>query len=140
MSLDVSLYQLKDKVCPHCVETVKTKKKYVYDANITHNLGKMADKAGIYEALWRPYRLCNGYIKSDDYNKEYEFESKQVILAKMLIEKVEKGLKQLKSNPEYYKTFNSPNGFGMYEHFVPFVREYLKALKKYPDSIVEVSR
>jgi hypothetical protein len=28
----------------------------VYNANITHNLGKMAE-AGLYEALWRPYRL-----------------------------------------------------------------------------------
>ncbi len=26
----------------------------VYSANITHNLGEMADKAGIYYALWRP--------------------------------------------------------------------------------------
>ena len=26
----------------------------VYSANITHNLGGMADEAGIYEALWRP--------------------------------------------------------------------------------------
>jgi hypothetical protein len=26
----------------------------VYDGNITHNLGRMADMAGIYYALWRP--------------------------------------------------------------------------------------
>ena len=25
---------------------------WVFDANITHNLGKMAGKAGIYDALW----------------------------------------------------------------------------------------
>ena len=140
MSLDVSLYQQKEKRCPHCNELIKTKEKRVYSSNITHNLGKMADNAGLYEALWRPYMMCDGYIKSDDYDKEYEFESKQVILAKMLIEKVEKGLKQLKSNPEYYKTFDSPNGWGIYEHFVPFVENYLNALKEYPNARVEVSR
>ena len=41
MSLDVYL------TCPCCEETV-------YDANITHNLGKIAKEAGIYQALWRP--------------------------------------------------------------------------------------
>jgi hypothetical protein len=29
----------------------------VYSANITHNLGKMADEAGVYEALWRPEEI-----------------------------------------------------------------------------------
>ena len=29
-------------------------KTQVFSANITHNLGKMADEAGIYKALWRP--------------------------------------------------------------------------------------
>src|SRR3990172_2778745 len=29
----------------------------LYSANITHNLGKMAKEAGIYEHLWRPDEL-----------------------------------------------------------------------------------
>ena len=41
MSLDVSL---KDPTATYDTE-------YLYDANITHNLGTMANKAGIYYAL-----------------------------------------------------------------------------------------
>lgn len=29
----------------------------VFSANITHNLGEMADKAGIYKACWRPEEI-----------------------------------------------------------------------------------
>jgi hypothetical protein len=29
----------------------------VYSDNITHNLGEMADAAGIYKALWRPEEI-----------------------------------------------------------------------------------
>jgi hypothetical protein len=28
----------------------------------------------------------------------------------------------------------------MYEHFVPFVEEYLNACKEYPDSTISISR
>lgn len=131
MSLDVNL---KDPTATY--ETAS-----LYDANITHNLGEMADKAGIYEALWRPHRLIDGYdIPEDDFNAECEFEEKSIIKSEDIIEIIEKGLKKLKENPEYFKQFNSPNGWGMYEHFVPFVENYLQALKEYPKAIVEVWR
>jgi hypothetical protein len=93
----------------------------VFDRNITHNLGKMADKAGIYYALWRP-------------------EEKGWTTAKDITKVLEKGLKKLKDKPEYFEKFNAPNGWGMYEHFVPFVEEVLEACKKYPSAIIEVSR
>ena len=35
----------------------------VFDANITHNLNTMAEKAGIYEALWHK----QGIAKAEDY-------------------------------------------------------------------------
>lgn len=112
----------------------------LYSANITHNLGQMAGEAGIYNALWRPYKLKPDFIDPNNYEKEMDFESKQIIVAKDLIPIVEKGLNKLKSNPEYFKKFNSPNGWGMYEHFVPFVEDYLEALKQYPEAKVSVSR
>jgi|GEM_PF-689525 len=93
----------------------------VFDANITHNLGEMADKAGIYYALWRPEEIGKGK-------------------ASEIIELLEEGLNKLKASPDYFKQFNSPNGWGMYEHFVPFVEEYLEACRKYPDATIEVSR
>jgi len=93
----------------------------LYDANITHNLTAMADKAGIYKALWRPEEIDAKYAKD-------------------IIDIVEKGLEDLKSRPEYFKQFNSPNGWGMYKNFVPFVSDYLDALKQYPDSEIYISR
>ena len=93
----------------------------VYWANITHNFGKMAGEAGIYEALWRPEEI--GKTKASE-----------------IVELLEKGLAALKARPEHFEKFNSPNGWGMYEHFVPFVEKYLEACKEYPDAIIEVSR
>ena len=120
MSLDVYLnttaYLSYDKGT-----TYTEQEEQVYWANITHNLGEMADKAGIYKALWRP----------EEINAEK---------AKDIIEIVEVGLTDLKNRPEYFKQFNSPNGWGMYKHFVPFVEEYLKALKENPEANIEVSR
>lgn len=113
----------------------------VYSANITHNLGEMASKAGIYEALWRPHRLRSEYaVAEGDYEAEYEFEDGVKIEASEIIPLLEKGLEDLKARPEYFKQFDSPNGWGLYVHFVPFVEKYLEACKEYPEAIVEVSR
>jgi hypothetical protein len=113
----------------------------VYGANITHNLGEMAKKAGIYEALWRPYRLKEGYnVPEEDHQAEYDFEENNLVKAYEIIAIIEKGLEDLKSRPEYFKQFNSPNGWGMYDNFVPFVEEYLKALKEYPESFIVCCR
>jgi len=93
----------------------------VLSENITHNLTKMADKAGIYDALWRP--------EEKNYKK-----------AKDIIKVLEAGLKKLKDKPEYYKKFNAPNGWGLYEHFVPFAESILEGCKKYPSAKISCSR
>lgn len=140
MSLDVSLYRTYH-ISYDKGKTLEEKEECVYDANITHNLGKMAGEAGLYEALWRPYKLKEGYnIPKDDHTAEYEFEEANPTFAYQIIDVVEKGLEELKSKPEHYETFNSPNGWGMYEHFVPFVEKYLEALKQYSECRVIVSR
>ena len=102
-------------------KTQKKEEETVYDANITHNLNKMASEAGIYKALWRPEEI--GREKASD-----------------IIELLEIGLADLKARPEHFEEFNSPNGWGMYEHFVPFVEKYLNACKEYPECLIEVSR
>lgn len=114
----------------------------LYWANITHNLGEMADAAGIYDALWRPFRLKKDYDKSlkEDYEAESEFEDKTTVRAKEIIDIVEKGLEDMKARPEYYKRFNSPNGWGMYKHFVPFIEKYLEACKEHPEATIKISR
>jgi hypothetical protein len=93
----------------------------LYEANITHNLGKMADAAGIYEHLWRPEEI--------GLKKAFE-----------LIEPLIEGLNRLRNNPEYYKTFNPSNGWGNYDGFVDWVGRYLVACKDNPDGHIEVSR
>jgi predicted phage-related endonuclease len=83
--------------------------------NITNNLTGMAKEAGIYEALWRPDE--NGYTKANH-----------------ILPILEEGLKKLKKNPEYYKKFNPPNGWGDYEGFVNFVENVLDECKRNPDA------
>lgn len=93
----------------------------VYCSNITHNLGKMAEEAGIYEACWRPEEIG-------------------ITRAKQLIPILQKGLDDLKSRPEHYKQYDAPNGWGTYEHFVPWVEEYLNACMENPTARVRVGR
>ena len=93
----------------------------VYDSNITHNLNRMAEAAGIYKHLWRPDEI--GITK-----------------AEQLIAPLSEGLDKLQANPDFYRTFDSPNGWGKYEHFVPFVQKYLAACRENPGAKVEVSR
>lgn len=107
MSLDVYLSQMHET--------------NVYEANITHNLNKMASEAGIYKCLWRPEEV--GITK-----------------AEQLIPLLKEGLSKLMDNPEYYRRFNSPNGWGTYEDFVPWVRRYLDACREFPNAKVEIWR
>ncbi len=93
----------------------------VLSKNITHNLVDMAQRAGVYYALWKPEEIgCK--------------------TAKEVIEILEIGLSRLKKYPEVYKKFDAPNGWGMYEHFVPFVEEVLEGCKKYPNAVIKISR
>jgi len=93
----------------------------VFDYNITHNLRKMAGEAGIYQHLWRPEEL-------------------EIEMAIELVEPLEKGLELLESDPERFREFNPINGWGDYEGLVKFVREYLNACKRYPNSTVHIWR
>lgn len=107
MSLDVSLHAVRETE--------------IYSSNITHNLGKMADAAGIYHALWRPEEITATHARD-------------------IIPVLEQGLRKLKRSPAKYKKFDAENGWGIYEHFIPFVENYLRACKDNPDARIEVSR
>lgn len=96
-------------------------KEELYWANITHNLGTMADAAGIYKHLWRPEEL--GIKKAGE-----------------LVAPLTEGLAKLKADPAYYKTFNPKNGWGNYDGFVDWVEKYLTACTENPDGTIEVSR
>ena len=98
-----------------------TKPTDVFQWNITHNLGKMAREAGIYEALWRP----------EEIGIEY---------ARQLILPLTKGLEVLKNHPEDLRKFNPENGWGTYEGLVKFVEKYLEACIVHPDAEVRACR
>jgi hypothetical protein len=125
MSLDVWLSgppEQRECECPHCgnVHTREYREEF-FGSNITHNLGRMAVEAEIYQHLWRPEEI--GISK-----------------ARQLIEPLENGLSRMKSDPDKFKKFDAPNGWGLYIHFVPWVERYLEACKQYPDADVSVSR
>ena len=107
MSLDVYLMAIR--------------KTEVFTANITHNLNKMAEEAGIYEHLWRPDEIG-------------------VTHASQLIEPLKTGIALMKSDPKRFKKLGPPNGWGTYHDFVPWLEEYLKACEENPDAEVEVPR
>jgi len=92
-----------------------------YSANITHNLGRMAGEAELYDALWRPDE--NG-----------------ILVAEQLTPLLTKGLAKLLANPDKYRAFNPENGWGSYEGLVAFVENYLRACADFPEAKVMVSR
>ncbi len=93
----------------------------VFSANITHNLVNMAQEAGVYDALWRPERIG------------------ERVQAHQIIPILEAGLADLKARPKHFEQFNASNGWGLYEHFVPFVEECLAACKAHPEAQVRAS-
>lgn len=139
MSLDVELYR------PYLISydggvTLEPGRELLYSANITHNLGEMAEEAGLYEALWRPYQLKPDYPGFDDHKEEWEYEDANPVRAYEIIEIIEKGLADMKARPEHYEKFNSPNGWGTYKNFIPFIEKYLEQLKLHPEAIVVCDR
>lgn len=89
----------------------------VFSANITHNLGKMEDELSIYDFLWRP-------------------EEVPVKEAVQLIAPLKYAIKEMKNRPEHYKKFDSRNGWGTYDNFLPWLENLLKACEEYPDAKV----
>lgn len=39
-----------------------------------------------------------------------------------------------------FRAYDSPNGWGTYDNFVPWLEKYLAACEEYPDAEVRVSR
>ena len=125
MSLDVTLYgdtTTVKCVCDCCYnEHEREETECLFDANVTHNLNTMADKAGIYHALWRPEEI--GATRAKDIT--------------MLLEA---GLADLKERPDYFKQFNPDNRWGSYDGFVLWVENYYIACVAHPEATISISR
>lgn len=126
MSLDISI-KYKDTIsvtCPNCDKEHVVESKEEHEShwqNITHNLGRMAREAGIYDCLWRAPE--NGFIK-----------------ASQLIEPLEKAISEMKEKPDHFKQFDSDNGWGTYKDFLPWLKTLLQACKDNPNGTIEISR
>jgi hypothetical protein len=121
VSLDVSIRGTVDKEsCSACGASHKIQEE-VFSANITHNLQKMASVAGIYQHLWDPEKIG-------------------VTHAWQLIAPLQEALDDLRSDPTFFQAYDSPNGWGRYENFVPWLERYLRACIEYPNYLVSVSR
>lgn len=125
MSLDVYLYGPETTRTCECSERghehTLDRKECLFSQNITHNLGAMAREGGFYEKVWRP-------------------EESGVATAVDLIEPLTRAIADMKADPERFKKHNAPNGWGLYEHFVPWLQNYLDACKENPEATVYASR
>jgi hypothetical protein len=102
------------------IDLIETSPHSVFDANITHNLGKMAVEAGIYEALWHPER--SGIKKASG-------------LATILAPAIH----DMKMRPDLYKQFDAENGWGTYRNFIPWLDRLYDACIEHPDAEISVS-
>lgn len=91
-----------------------------FHAHTTHNLIDMAVEAGLYKPLWRPHE--NGLFQ-----------------AIQLVVPLTTGLQALVDEPERFQKLNPPSGWGNYDGFVQFVREYLEACRANPEARVSAS-
>ena len=94
------------------------KPREVFSANITHNLTSMAEEAGLYDALWHPENIGAVYARD-------------------IIQALEDGHDLLLFDEDRFTKYDAPNGWGTYEHFVPFVKECLDACRAFPEAIIE---
>lgn len=105
MSLDISL------TCPCCNNEI-------YSANITHNLTKMANVAGLYDCIWHP----------ENINAKY---------AKDIIDPLKKGIDYMRENKTELEQYNPVNGWGNYNHLMGMAMDYLNACKRNPNALIE---
>ncbi len=93
----------------------------IYNCNITHNLGRMAEECGIYDFLWR---APENDIKT----------------ANQLIGPLRDSLLNLESEPFHFSQFNPKNGWGSYDTLIIFLTNLLNKCIENPNAIIETNR
>lgn len=104
MSLDFTLTEVKETE--------------VFSTNVTHNLARMFDEAGVYDALYMSEGKCAGDI----------------------ISVIEEGIAKMEAEPERFKPFSAKNGWGTYEQAIPWLKDLVVGLKENPDATIRVSK
>jgi len=96
--------------CEHCDQTV-------YEANITHNLAKIALELGIYDCLW----------------------GDEAVYADELIQPLTEAIRLMTVKPDDYRIHDAPNGWGTMDQFLPWCTKLLEQCTKHPDMIITIS-
>lgn len=116
MSLDIYLDEFRK--CPHCAHDIDFEPREVYSANITHNLSRMWEAAGVRDALYE----SDGKTAAD------------------ILPVLEQGLEDMRADPARFEKFNASNGWGTYGNAVPFLADLVLACRKNPSAVVRVSK
>ena len=109
------------------VDLMVTQPVSVFSSNITHNLNSMAaaivlsNGLTLYQILWRP----------DEHGLKFANEISDLL---------DEGWNTLLADPEKYKKYDPPNGWGSYEGLCDFVYRYRNACWDNPDAELRVSR
>lgn len=123
MSLDISLHQEAE---------YNTE---VYEANITHNLMKMA-KAVLCFSLENDYDV----LDNNEITLYHILWHGSGQSAKVIAPMLEVGITELKENREIYEEYNPENGWGSYEALVLFTTLLLEACKEFPETTLYCHR
>lgn len=113
MSLDIWLWAEVDLGGPEGPHKIT-----LADKNITHNLVGMWRCAGVYDAL-------------------YQSEGKK---AADILPALEVGVDFMLENETECRKYDASNGWGCYEHALPFLQEMVEACRNFPKARIGVSR
>ena len=97
-----------------------------WHGNITHNLCRMAEDCMSFDEYDQCYNLYD--LLWRDTQAPFEGNYINVYIAHLAY-----CLYVLKNDPEYFKQFNPPNGWGTYEQLCQFTEDFIKALITMPE-------
>jgi hypothetical protein len=89
----------------------------IFDANYTHNVVPMWDKAGCYDALYK----SQGKKAAD------------------VLPALKAGLQAMHDDPEGFRALNPPNGWGSYDSAMPWLCNVIENFEANPDATIRVS-
>lgn len=89
----------------------------VFDRNITYNLRPMLVAAGLLGSF-------------------YSLEGMTAAEAQPIVYGV---WRELRTRPEHYAKFDSPNGWGRHKHLLPWIKDFYLALRLHPHGVIYVS-
>ena len=89
----------------------------VFDRNITYNLRPMLVAAGLADSL----HTLEGMSGKEAQDLLYGV------------------WRELRTRPEHYRSFDSPNGWGLRKNLLPWVRSLYLAVRTHPRGVIHIS-